>query len=332
MFLSMVNSRRKFSGALTLPARAVLIALLFAGLSGCEAKPASKVSGNPEKAPSGLPTSSTGAPPAQPPSSGAKKPQANLLSLPTREQVEAIVNPKKEAAYSGPTATIRGVVRATGDAAPVVALKDVDRGCEMAEPMFGRLFREGKDRTLGDVFVAVTHYQGHVPPRTGSVKVFGQGCAWDRRTIGIELGQYIEVVAKDRRPYVPELLGERTVAQLFALPDADPIALVPTKLGRFVVHDSMRIYSRANLFVVGYPTHDVTDIDGVFEITGIPVGKAKVGALLPETGSTVIEDVELQAGEVLTVNFDLPFNQKAYDLSMKKAAQELQGATRATNK
>jgi hypothetical protein len=316
--------RRSRSGFAFGPGRASWALLAMALAVGCDAKP---------KGSAGVAKATSASAVQKPGGTGGSGDvnQTHLKSVPSRERVEEVINPKHEAAYAGPTATIRGIIRATGDVAPQTPPSGVDAGCQLAEPMFGRLFREGPGRELADAFVAVTHYKGYVPPRPAKVTVYGEGCAWDRRTIGLDFGQYMEVVAKDRRPYVPELLGERTVAQLFALPDGDPIALVPTKVGRFVLHDSMRIYSRANVFVVGYPTHDVTGIDGVYAITGIPIGKAKVGAMLPETGSTVMRDVELKAGEVLTLNLELSFDKKAYDLQMEKAAQDLKGATRATS-
>jgi hypothetical protein len=325
MFPVLSAACRSLSAPAISTGRASWAVIAMSLVFGCDAKPTAK--------PNAAMAPSASAPP-KPSGAGGGSGDVNkehLKNVPSRERVEAVINPKHEPAYAGPTATVRGVIRASGDVAPRTPLKGVDAGCEMAEPMYGRLFREGPGRELADALVAVTHYKGYVPPRPLKVTVYGHGCAWDRRTIGLDFGQYIEVVAKDRRPYVPELLGERTVAQLFALPGGDPIALVPTKVGRFVLHDSMRIYSRTNVFVVGYPTHDVTGIDGIYEITGIPIGKAKVGAMLPESGSTISRDIELKSGEVLTLDLELPFDQKAYDSAIGKAAEELKGATRATN-
>jgi hypothetical protein len=304
---------------------AVGLCLCVLGVGACKAKPqANGAGGTGGAAPSALAGGGGSL-------SAKEVHETRLRDVPSREQVERIVNPKNQPNYTGPTATIRGVVHATGDKAPESPVKDIEPNCQLAIPMFGRLFREGPARELADVLVTVTHYEGHLPSPEGSLKVYGVGCAWDRRTIGLTFGQYLEVIAKDRRPYVPELLGERTVAQLFALPDGDPIALVPTKTGRFVLHDSMRIFSRANVYVLAYPTHTVTGIDGGFEIRGIPIGKAKLGAILPETGRTAMRDVTLEAGQVLTVDLEIPFDKKAYELQMEKNSQDLRGATRATN-
>lgn len=325
-----LSTRRRMPGSL-----AALVGLASLVLAACEAKsgpnsgkkdPSAPAQQGPTGAGSGKPGAAS-----DPNALTPEQRRARLQNVPTREQVEARLNPKKLPNYAGPTGTIRGTVRAIGDAAPVVPIKDAEPNCELAVPMFGRLFREGPERQLADVLVTATHYEGHLPPKQGAVTVYGSGCAWDRRTIALDFGQYIEVVARDRRAYVPELLGERTVAQLFALPNGEPIPLVPSKVGRFVLHDSMRIYSRANVYVLAYPTHSVTGIDGHYEIQGIPVGKVKIGAILPETGRTVVQDVVVEPNQVVTLDLELPFDQKKYDEYFEKASEELKGATRATN-
>jgi hypothetical protein len=240
--------------------------------------------------------------------------QEEMGTLPPPDVVQKVTNSAGRQPYSGPTATVRGVVRIKGDSAPKTALTGgVEPRCEMAEPMFGRLFREGPGRTLADVLVTVTEYDGYVPVPAGkeTVMVRGEGCAWDRRTIALTFGQRIGVVAADRRPYVPDLVGQRRVAELFAMPGADPIHLVPAAPGQYALQDSMRLYSRSDVFVLAYSTHDVTGLDGVYEISGVPVGKAKIGAYLPATTGVAEKVVELEAGKTKEVDLEIEYKADA---------------------
>ncbi|HSC87438.1 MAG TPA: hypothetical protein VLC09_09225, partial [Polyangiaceae bacterium] len=174
--------------------------------------------------------------------------------LPPAEVVADTNNPGKLPIHSGPTGTVRGRVRVSGDEAPV-ASGEIDKAradCQLARPMYGKLFREGNERSLADALVAVTGYEGYVAPKKDTVEIRGNGCAWDRRTVVMTFGQKLDVTAADNRTYVPELVGQTNVAQLFVMPGADPVKLVPRKPGRFLLLDSMRLYSRAEVFVLNY--------------------------------------------------------------------------------
>jgi hypothetical protein len=52
----------------------------------------------------------------------------------------------------------------------------------------------------------------------------------------------------------------------------------------------------------------VTGIDGKFEITGVPPGKAKLSALLPITGQTLERDVEVKPGGSVEVDLEFEFD------------------------
>ena len=52
----------------------------------------------------------------------------------------------------------------------------------------------------------------------------------------------------------------------------------------------------ADVFVLAYPTTDVTGLDGQYEIQGIPVGKVKVTAYLPVLAKTVEKEIEIKEG------------------------------------
>jgi hypothetical protein len=240
----------------------------------------------------------------------------HLLATPVPQaDIDKVINPKGLAPYAGPTGTISGVVKLTGDA-PVEhadVLRAIASDCgPVASATYGKTPREGADRTVADVFVAVTGYDAFVPAKGPERVVRGSGCAWEARTIALMFGQTLRIGAGDNRAYVPDLLGQRMPAQLFAMPGAEPVSLPPRKPGRFTLLDSMRLYSKADVFVVPYPTFAVTGTDGKFEISGVPVGKVKVNALLPATMAVAEQEVTVKAGETAELAFSLAFDAKAF--------------------
>lgn len=234
--------------------------------------------------------------------------------------VERVVNPKREPAYAGPVGHVAGSVSLSGDPTPV----DPERGaipadCLAARETYKHSFREGIMRSVADVFVAVTGYNGYLPAREDAITVNASGCAFDTRTVGLTFGQALDIVSKDRRPYVPELLGSRAKAQLVVTPGGDPVRLYPERPGRYVLVDSMRTFATAEVLVVAYRTFDVTGLDGKFEIKDVPVGKVKLSALLPEAMLTTEREITIEAGKTTNVDLELVFDQKLYSEQLAKA-------------
>ncbi len=246
------------------------------------------------------------------------KPAAAVASgLPGAEsRISKVVNPENKPAYSGPTGGVRGVITATGDLPPVASahlaqIKDKEP-CPEAHEIYGHAFREGMMRSLADVLVAVTGYEGYVPEKASSQLVAARGCAFSTRTLALTFGQTIEVVSKDKITYVPNLLGSRMKAQLFALPGGAASKLYPPDVGHYWLTDDIRVFMLADVFVLKYATHDVTGLDGRYEISGIPVGKARIDALLPATNVSAGREIEIKAGEVVDVPLELAFDAKQY--------------------
>ena len=86
--------------------------------------------------------------------------------LPPPDVIAQTNNPAKLAPYAGPTGTVRGVLRVSGDEAPDTTrnLADAKADCDLARPTFGKLFREGAERRLADALIAVSGYEGYVVP------------------------------------------------------------------------------------------------------------------------------------------------------------------------
>lgn len=280
--------------------KALLFGLCLTSLVSCRSR-------NPEE------DSATAAPSASagPKATDAQKAMAKPLP---EAKVLALTNPRNVPAYTGKYGSVKGTIKVQGDQAPSLhdELKGVQPNCPRVESMYGKAFREGPDRVVADVLVVATGYEGYVAPSAPYVRVEGSGCAWDRRTIAIMYGQGLEVVAKDRKPYVPDIHGQGFPAQLFALPDQDPIRLIPPNPGRFLFYDAMRLHSRADLFVLPFPTFAVTDEQGHYEIKNIPVGFVKLNALLPAGDASAGKEIEIREGEPVEANFTLDFKAAQY--------------------
>jgi len=300
--------------------RASLLGFGVLGLVACQKKAEPTPSG------SGSAVARGSASAAAPASAAASvfKPAAPFASgLPGQAQaVSQTVNPQNQPAYSGPTGSVRGLVTAVGDPAPVATkhLAQIKGKCPEAREAYGHVFREGMMRSLADVLVAVTGYSGYVPATEPKQTVSARGCAFSTRTIALTFGQAIDVVSKDGEGYAPNLLGSHMQAQMFALPGGVPSTLYPPQPGHYELTDSIKVFMLADVFVMMYSTHDVTSLDGRYEIKGIPVGKVSLNALLPATNVSIEKEIEIKAGETLEVPLELRFDAKAYAQAVAAAA------------
>jgi len=280
-----------------------------------------------EQRPAGsVPTAAGPAPSAPLPAASVtpvELPAPVASGLPDPKGVSDAVNPLGEKAYAGPTGTVRGRVVVKGDEAPPQPqmLAKIPATCgATARDAYGKLFREGPGRTLADVLVAVTGFKGYVPERAPTQRVVAKDCFYGTRTLGLTYGQSIEVASGDTQTYIPELLGEKGQPQLVATPGGSAVAPVyPTRAGRYVLIDNLRLFMIAEVIVLKYATHAVTGIDGRFEIPGVPVGEVDVNALLPVAGLGAARKVTVEAGK--------PTEELAFELTFSKAELEKQGAT-----
>jgi hypothetical protein len=226
------------------------------------------------------------------------------------------VNPDGKAAYSGPVGAVEGRVVATGDPPveqPEIA-QQIPENCRSARPFYAKVFREGEGRTLADVLVSVIGYHEYIPAKEPTQRFVAKDCAFDTRTIALTLGQRIEVVSGDREAYVPELVGgERGAAQIVATPGGKVAStLYPTKPGRFVLIDNLRLFMTAEVLVLKYATVDVTGLDGRYAISGLPPGDLSLSAYLPATGGTVTRTIKIEPGKTTQLDVEIPFDAAAY--------------------
>ena len=214
------------------------------------------------------------------------------------EKISEVVNPLNEAPYSGPVATLRGRVRIEGDAPEDMALS-FPEGCGEAAATYGKLFRVGQDGAVADALVAVTGYKGFVPARDEAKSTTIHGCAFSKRTIALTFGQRIEVSNLDgSTSYMPYLDGAAMIAIMVAVPKGAPVKLYPQEPGHYLVRDQLpKPFLTADVFALKYATHDVTGLDGAYEITGIPVGKVNINAYLHAINKSVEKEIELHAGD-----------------------------------
>ncbi|MBN1607723.1 MAG: carboxypeptidase regulatory-like domain-containing protein [Polyangiaceae bacterium] len=234
------------------------------------------------------------------------------------------VNPAGVAPYAGPVAMVFGTVTMKGDPPPRLdrVLAKIPTQCEGAASVYGSLFREGKGRAVADAMVAVTGYKGYVPAREPSHRVKVDHCAWESRTVALSFGQRIEIINESTRTYVPKLLGSPQQAMLVSVPHGDPVAVYPLHPGRYVLADAGFPFMQADVFVVKYSTHDVTDLGGHYSIGGVPPGEVTVTAFLPAIGAQASTKVKLLPNASRRVDLTLKF-----DASALKAAEPSDAGT-----
>ena len=247
---------------------------------------------------------------AAPAASSVASPVVDSIPVPL-EEVAKVVNPLGTPAYAGPTGTLRGHIRITGDPPPDVTVA-LTKGCEgEATATYGKLFRVGQDNAVADVLVTVTGYEGFVPAKEPSAKVQIHGCAFSRRTVSAVFGQRIEVFNLDKvASYMPYLDGQPAKAAMVAVPMGDGVRLYAKQPGIYTLRDMMaRPFMTADVFVLKYATHAVTGLDGAYVIEGIPVGKIRVDALLPSANVTAGQEATIASGEN-TLDLTLTYTNK----------------------
>lgn len=270
------------------------------------------------------PSNGSGTDTAASPTASATTAQPVKLPLP-KADIDEVVNPSGLAPYAGPTGTVKGVVRLSGDPVPKVpelsAALPVGK-CLAARSTYQALLREGPKRELADALVAVTEYQGWVQAKSPGHLVESRDCAFDRRTIAFTYGQVLQVKNQGPEAVIPQLVGVRSSTLLVALPGGPAIELLAPKPGQYRLVDQSHPFASAEVFVLAYPTTDVTDTSGQFEITGIPVGPAKLSVMIPVLGQTYSQDVTIDASKPVELVIAMPLDGPKLDEALAKVRSD----------
>jgi hypothetical protein len=253
---------------------------------------------------------------------GATSASAAASSSPTADtpafllpaaSVSAFQNPMGLPAYSGPTGSVEGVITVDGDPAP-----DVDGNftkCPAAKEMYGKLFREGPPlpsgaRPLADAMVGVTGYSGFYIPSSSHVrKVTIENCGFTERTIDMTIGEHIEVFNKTKDLYAPALAQVQTPAIMLAPPGGDPVKLYPVKPAYYTLLDRANTapYMVANVYVVAFPLHTTSGLDGHYRIDGVPVGRVTVSARQGAIQRTASKNIDVLENVVARVDLSMTY-------------------------
>jgi hypothetical protein len=213
--------------------------------------------------------------------------------------------------YTGPTGTVKGVVKIVGDEPPTTPFS-YPKGCESASGVYGKLFRRGQEGQLADAVVTVTNYgRWRIPPNSEAVSLSIRDCAYSQRSVVMTDGQHLEVKNEDPlQSYLPHLDGARSPATIVAIPRGAPVKLLSAGRRRYWLRDQMgKQFMVAHVFHFPYSTAAVTGLDGRFEISGLPVGKATLAVMLPQTKTMLSKQVTLDIKEGENViDVELEFN------------------------
>jgi hypothetical protein len=234
-------------------------------------------------------------------------------------KVAAAVNPRNALPYAGPTGTVRGVVRLTGDPAPPTSFAFPSK-CGEASATYGKLFRVGQGGTLADALVTVIGYDGFVAEVHEAKRVAIHGCAFSKRTLAVTYGQRIEVTNTDAiESYMPYLDGAPSKAVMVAVPGGEPIKLYPAEpAAQYKLRDELdKPWLTADVFVLKFPTHDVTGLDGRYEITRVPAGHVRVSVYLPAIEWRADKELDVKEGDNVA-DFELAYERGKPDAGAPK--------------
>jgi len=166
-----------------------------------------------------------------------------------------------------------------------------------------------------DTVVIAVGYSGYFIPEKQQAKhvTITPNCAYPTRTITMTFGQRLEISNQSKFPFAPMIESEVSPAVMMAAPleMGDPIRLYPRRPGHSAMGDIMQPYVRQDLYVLRYPLHAVSDLNGHYRIDGVPVGKLAIRALHPTVSSEAQAPVDIATNVVAKVDLTLEYAPKA---------------------
>jgi len=217
---------------------------------------------------------------------GCKKEEQKPAPPPPEPVALAPAGDAGPAAPAGP-GVIRGVVDLTGEPPQMPVLKrGTDPVCAKT-PMRDEavLVKGGK---LQNVFVRITqNLPGRVP--STPVVVDQTECMYRPRVQGAVDGQILEVKNTDPTLHnVHAYEGRGTMFNQAQPPSAPPIRKTASPVGIIKIGCDVHPWMLAYVIVCEHPYFAVTDADGKFEITGLPVGEYTLEAWHERFGTKAV--------------------------------------------
>lgn len=231
------------------------------------------------------------------------------------KQIAQIVNPSGATEYTGPTGVIEGTITVKGDPPAHKTFMTLPKECEAsAKSIYAPAYRAGAKGELADALVAVIDVKGFVRPSREDKLVTIKNCAIEPTVIDVSFGQRLMVANADPTPFMPQIPDKMVIRRL-ALKDMSPVPILLTQTGAIGMTWLAGALPgtdvpQVTLFVLPNALHQVTNLDGKYRITGVPVGPAKVTAT--HLGmDEVIKDVKVEAGKEHKVDITLTYKNPA---------------------
>lgn len=224
-------------------------------------------------------------------------------------ELTKLVNPYGAQEYQGSTGSVEGTIKVTGDPSPIREFMKLPPECEPAKAVHAPLYRKGPQGELADAFVTITEVNGFVRPHRNDRVISIRNCSIEPRVIDLSIGQRLLVNNEDTMPFIPQVPDKKAIARV-AIKGQSPVPLFLTTIGMYELSwlaalpgsgiPSVRVYVSRNAL------HAVTDRNGSFRITGVPIGKAKI--IVSHAGMNDVEQVfEIKEKEVNQVQLTLTY-------------------------
>lgn len=295
-------------------AKPLCACLMFAALSSCKEGPP-KLEGGP------TPTAASAAASDENPEI-PKPPKANIPAetpgdkFPLNEQqIGQMINPTNATEYTGPTGSVEGTITVKGDPPAIKTFMTLPKECEAsAKAIYAPAYRAGPKGELADTLVAAIGVSGFVRPSREDKLVVIKNCAIEPTVIDLSFGQRLMVGNADSMPYMPQIPAKMVIKRL-ALQGMSPVPVILSQTGAI----GMTWLAGAmpgtdvptvTVFIIPSALHTVTNVDGQFRLTGIPVGKARISASHLGMDESA-KDVVVEAGKELKVDLVMTYRNPA---------------------